>query len=287
MKKTLSIVVALAFVLSFAACGDDSTGDNNSTVNCTDGDGDGYGVGTDCDGADCNDADSLCWNVGDACCNVDCTDADSDGYGVGADCTGADCDDADAACWAGTCCPSIDCADADGDGYGNGADCQGLDCDDSNVSCWNFGDTCCPGDCVDADGDGYGVGTGCSGPDCNDGDVSCNTGTCCPAGNGNAGEACSDPSQCTGITVGTAECLTSLVVLNFPGGYCTGSGCTVGSGCDAAGGVCADLFGYAQYCLKACTNVSECRAGEGYDCAVLPGGAAGDPTYCMPPMGAP
>ncbi len=247
MRKTLSIGVALAFVLSFAACGDDSTGDNNNTVNCTDGDG--------------------------------------DGYGVGADCTGADCDDADVDCWAGTCCPVVDCADADGDGYGNGADCLGLDCNDSDIECW-LG-ACCPGDCTDVDGDGYGVGTGCLGPDCDDADVNCNAGTCCPAGTGEVGEACGDVSQCTGITNGTAECLTSVGgYLNFPGGYCTGSACTVGSACDSGTGTCVDLY-LAQYCLKVCTSATECRTGEGYDCTQMPGGQAGDPMYCMPPTGGP
>ncbi len=284
MRKTLSIGVALAFVLSFAACGDDSTGDNNSTVNCTDADGDGYGVGADCTGADCDDADVDCWEG--TCCTVDCTDADGDGYGVGTGCTGADCDDADVDCWAGTCCPVVDCADADGDGYGNGADCLGLDCNDSDIDCW-LG-ACCPGDCTDVDGDGYGVGTGCLGPDCDDADVNCNTGTCCPAGTGEVGEACSDVSQCTGITNGTAECLTSVGgMLNFPGGYCTGSGCTVGTACDNANGVCVDLFTVMQYCLVECTAASECRQSEGYDCAQLPQAPTTDPMYCMPPTGAP
>ncbi len=282
MRKTMTMMVASLFLLSFAACGDDDTagGNNNNTANCTDLDGDGYGVGADCLGADCNDSDSACYAVGDACCTTtDCTDLDGDGYGVGADCLGADCDDADISCYEGACCG--DCVDVDGDGFGEGTDCQGPDCDDNDVSCWVG--ACCPAPCVDVDGDGYGEGAGCLGPDCNDEDVACNAGACCPAGNGGVGEACGDVSQCTDITSGTPECLTSVGgYFNFPGGYCTGNGCVPGDSCDSDTGVCVDLFGFMQYCLKPCTVPSECREAEGYTCTTLPGGQAGDPTYCIP-----
>jgi len=283
MKRTLTIAMASMLVFSVTACGDDSTGDNNNTVNCTDADGDGYGVGADCAGADCNDADAACWEG--ACCNVDCTDADGDGYGVGVDCMGADCDDTDVACWEGACCG--DCADLDGDGYGNGVDCLGTDCNDSDPLCWVG--ACCGGSCTDADGDTYGVGTDCAGPDCNDNDDQCWTpgDACCPAaGDGNVGDACTDATQCTNVNNGTAECLTSVVVINFPGGYCSGSGCTPGQACDATGNsVCVDLYGYFQYCLVECTAASECRQAEGYDCTQLPQAPVTDPMYCLPAAG--
>jgi hypothetical protein len=285
MKKTMTIVVASMLVFSAAACGDDSTGDNNNTVNCTDADGDGYGVGTDCAGPDCNDADAQCWNVGDACCGgTDCTDADGDGYGVGVDCAGADCDDNDAQCWMGACCG--DCADLDGDGYGNGTDCLGEDCNDSDASCWVG--ACCGTNCTDNDGDTYGIGSDCAGPDCNDADAQCWTpgDACCPTGDALVGDPCGDAGQCIGITDGTVECLTSIAgYLNFPGGYCTGSGCTPGNSCDSASGICVDLMNFLQYCLKPCTDVSDCRQSEGYVCqAASLQPQPGDPTYCIPPM---
>jgi len=287
MRKTVSIVLASAFVLSFAACGDDNVGSNNNTVNCTDADGDGYGVGADCLGADCNDADAQCYTANDACCSASCTDADGDGYGVGTGCLGADCDDTDASCWAGACCTPVDCADLDGDGYGNGTDCLGLDCNDSDASCWVG--ACCGGPCTDADGDGYGVGSGCLGPDCDESDAACNAGACCPAGTGDVGEACGDLSQCTGVNNGTVECLTSVAgYLNFPGGYCTGSACTVGQACDGTGNsICVDLYTFFQYCLVTCTAPSDCRETEGYDCTQLPQAPVTDPSYCLPPIGGP
>lgn len=288
MTKTLTIVVASMLVFSVSACGDDSAGGNNNTVNCTDVDGDGYGVGADCLGADCNDADVACWEG--ACCTADCTDVDGDGYGVGVDCLGPDCDDADVSCWEGACCTTVDCADLDGDGYGNGADCIGPDCNDSDPNC-HVG-ACCGGNCTDADGDTYGVGVDCAGPDCNDADAACWTpgDACCPQpGNGNVGEACTDVSQCTGITDGTAECLTDVFgVINFPGGYCTGSGCTPGNSCDNDTGICVDIMGLLQYCLKPCTDVSQCRGNEGYVCqAAAYQPQPGDPTYCVPPFSGP
>ena len=105
-------------------------------------------------------------------------------------------------------------------------------------------------------------------------------------GNGVVGDPCADVGQCGGIVGGLpTECLTSLMsFITFPGGYCTAA-CTAGDPdpCADSGGVCLNVT-IASYCVKPCTDVSECRGGEGYTCTANPMGG-GTETYCLPPMG--
>ena len=187
---------------------------------CEDADSDGYGVGIDCDGADCDDAASACTTT---CVDLDadglwdckdpCLDPDGDGYGVGPGCVGPDCDEANAAC--NDDCADHDgdggpdckdsCIDVDGDGYGVGVGCQGPDCDDSLAACTtdcttdadDDGLADCADDCLDGDGDGYGIGAGCNGPDCDDGTATCAT-DCTTDANGNGVIDCAD-SGCVDV----------------------------------------------------------------------------------------
>jgi len=206
--------------------------------------------------------------IDDLTCAADCQSYCGDGIVNGA--IGEECDYPD---MAGANCTTL--------GFSSGV----LICDSGCA----YDTSNCSTNCTDGDGHGYGVGAGCLGPDCNDADAACNVGACCPAGNGMVGEACGDVSQCTDITDGTAECLTNIFgVITFPGGYCTGSSCTVGNSCDSGTGICVDIMGFASYCLKPCTDVSECRGAEGYVCqAAASQPQPGDPTYCIPPFGGP
>lgn len=104
--------------------------------------------------------------------------------------------------------------------------------------------------------------------------------------NGVVGDPCVGPSECGGITGGTVECMTTLLMmLNFNGGYCTASGCSGVSPdpCAAAGGVCVDMM-MMSYCFKPCMDATECRQADGYECKELPIMGDGN-TYCLPGMG--
>lgn len=151
--KRFGLIALLALALPMAACGDDDGGKN-----CTDGDGDGYGVGADCLGTDCDDADPAAFTELQAY-----PDADGDGhYATTADtlCTdgstipathsataGDDCDDADADAYQ----ELQGYADNDGDGMSAATaiaetlctgdtlpsgyvDAVGTDCDDTDAS---------------------------------------------------------------------------------------------------------------------------------------------------------
>jgi hypothetical protein len=105
--------------------------------------------------------------------------------------------------------------------------------------------------------------------------------------NGVVGDPCTDTNQCGGVGGGlTAECITVLfTILTFPGGYCTAA-CTPGTPdpCAASGGVCYDPGMGSGYCLKSCTDSSQCREAETYTCSNPLGGAD---LYCLPPIGMP
>lgn len=210
---------------------------------------------------------------------------------------GENCDDGNAVDDL-TC--SADCQDFCGDGVHNanlGEACDGGDLGGSSCSSEGFhggGSVTCDAtcvvdtsacilDCLDNDSDGYGIGVDCIDTDCNDWDNQCwNAGdACCPVGTGLAGDPCTDVSQCTGILAGTPQCLTTVFIITFPNGYCTGTSCTLGSPCDAANGVCVDISGYAQYCLKPCTVTTDCRHTEGYVCSTVSG--SNPNTFCVTP----
>lgn len=103
-------------------------------------------------------------------------------------------------------------------------------------------------------------------------------------GNGRVGDACSAPEDCSGISGLEAQCMTNLgEIVQLPGGYCTAT-CTAGTPdpCDPSGGVCVNVM-VGSYCLKPCTNASECREPD-YTCSALLIGE-NSATYCIPPMG--
>jgi hypothetical protein len=185
-------VIIVAFGL--AGCSDDP-------ADCVDGDGDGYGVGSDCRGADCDDADPA----------VHATIAgypDADGDGINASTAmdlcepmlptgysataGTDCADDDPDVWD----PAVGYVDADLDGYGVGQAvdlCIGevypaghsavsTDCDDTDADAWEMmlGFTDEDGDGVIGDLDSAVCGNGLTfpagwqaeaGDDCDDRDL--------------------------------------------------------------------------------------------------------------------
>jgi len=127
---------------------------------CTDNDGDGYGMGSGCQGQDCDDSNPACQS-GECC--FDCIDVDGDGYGIGPACLGPDEDDGDYSCQ-NYCLLGDD--DKDYDGYGRGQ-MPKQDCDNTDPDCWE-GECCLR--CIDIDGDYYGLGEDCLGPDCWEGE---------------------------------------------------------------------------------------------------------------------
>jgi hypothetical protein len=97
---------------------------------------------------------------------------------------------------------------------------------------------------------------------------------------GTTGAACTMASDCCGVPVGY-DCMTDLFsgYITFPGGYCSSQACTSNADCgpDAE---CLDVMGFIQFCLRTCTDSSECRESEGYSCSELP--YIGGGPYCIP-----
>jgi hypothetical protein len=101
----------------------------------------------------------------------------------------------------------------------------------------------------------------------------------------NTGAACTSAAQCTGLN---AQCLTQFTnvpvvgTLGFPGGYCS-SDCGPAGDC-GADGYCLDgsAFGMPTLCTKKCTQASECRTGEGYQCTNIFG--VFPQTMCFPSL---
>ncbi|MFH1437258.1 MAG: hypothetical protein ABIJ56_16235 [Pseudomonadota bacterium] len=97
-------------------------------------------------------------------------------------------------------------------------------------------------------------------------------------GEGVVGDSCDSADDCQGFPAVAKECLTDIAgYFEFPGGYCTAT-CTSAGECgpDAE---CADLM-FMSYCLKTCDDPSDCRAGEGYICDMIP--ILGGGPYCIP-----
>lgn len=117
------------------------------------------------------------------------------------------------------------------------------------------------------------------------------------AGGGAApfGGMCSKDADCSGTG---ARCLTNVLSLPIPGGYCTAScktdrQCGTGAACPFAAMVdLAKSFlpdaGFVEslsVCMKKCTSATDCRAG--YGCTALPSVPflpASSGKFCMPPM---
>ncbi len=88
-------------------------------------------------------------------------------------------------------------------------------------------------------------------------------------GNGKIGDPCTAPSDCEAPTNLQAKCLTDLMgMVQLPGGYCTASCTPPGQNepdpC-APDGVCYGVQ-FMGYCLKPCTDDTDCRQDEGYVC---------------------
>ena len=89
----------------------------------------------------------------------------------------------------------------------------------------------------------------------------------------NTGEPCTVDGDCTGPG---GACWTSLSItipspleLSMPGGYCSSSCDGADPESCGAGAWCLDAspYGGPILCVKTCTDSSECRVSEGYDCA--------------------
>jgi hypothetical protein len=118
-----------------------------------------------------------------------------------------------------------------------------------------------------------------------------------PRGGGALGSACSAASDCTGAN---AKCVTQLLILPIPGGYCSSS-CANDRQCGTAGACpfaaaagLAKLFlpdagalaDSASVCVKKCSTAADCR--EGYVCQALPQIPlilTSTAKFCIPPIG--
>ncbi len=187
---------------------------------CVDLDKDNYGVGSGCNGTDCQEG-----GAGGASCNVDCgTNIDPDAI--------PDCRDS--------------CIDIDGDGHGPGGGCPNgnTDCQETgtdpqlcNVDCSSSdpaddGGTPipdCRDDCVDADQDGHGPGGACP-----DGEIDCQeTGTDPELCNVDCSSA--DPADDGGTPI--PDCRDDCVDPDNDGKG-VGTGCA-GTDCDETSTSCA------------------------------------------------
>ena len=109
------------------------------------------------------------------------------------------------------------------------------------------------------------------------------------------GGTCSNNADCTGTG---ARCLTSVLSVPIPGGYCTAT-CKTDSQC-GANAACpfaamvelarnflpdAGITDSLSVCMKKCTSASDCRSG--YACNAMPSiplAPAIKGKFCMPPV---
>jgi hypothetical protein len=104
-----------------------------------------------------------------------------------------------------------------------------------------------------------------------------------PPANGVVGDPCVTAAQCGGVPATDKQCLTSLFVVTFEGGYCSAV-CTTDADCDASIAKCVNAY-VASYCLQTCDSAADCRTDENYGCAELPMGMDPGTTYCIPNIG--
>jgi hypothetical protein len=95
------------------------------------------------------------------------------------------------------------------------------------------------------------------------------------------GSACTKTEECTA----GGNCLTNvnlqIVQLDFPKGYCSKMGCMSDGDCPSGSG----CLGLTSTCLKTCTNNTQCRSADGYQCSAPPLGGlqgGGNAQYCLP-----
>jgi hypothetical protein len=92
------------------------------------------------------------------------------------------------------------------------------------------------------------------------------------------GGPCMSAENCVPPPGLTSFCLTSILIFQFPGGYCTAQCSAPGEcGTDAE---CVDLS-IIRYCVRKCSGPSDCRIDEGYTCNTIPY-ITDTNTYCIP-----
>ncbi len=95
---------------------------------------------------------------------------------------------------------------------------------------------------------------------------------------GVVGDGCVSDEDCGGVPSTSSYCMTDIGgYIPFPGGYCSAS-CTTNDEC-GPGGFCLNVY-IMSFCLKECDDGSDCREGEGYECAEPP--YIGGGPYCIP-----
>jgi hypothetical protein len=101
-------------------------------------------------------------------------------------------------------------------------------------------------------------------------------------GDGRVGEACEANTDCGGIPSSAPNCMTDIMgYVEFPGGYCSAD-CTSDSDCgDTDEGTCINAY-IMTLCLKNCTESSQCRTDEDYECGELPSILGIEGTFCLP-----
>jgi len=163
-----------------------------------------------------------------------------------------------------------------GDCTFNEAPCAAVGrCGDDAIQA-EFGEHC---DGTDLDGrtcalEGFRAGELACAPDCGGLDLRACT-------NGQVGEACATETDCQSIDPPLVPmCLTTAAGITFPFGYCTAM-CDSGAEpdpCVVSGGSCEEVQPGYRFCLKPCTNSSQCRAPD-YVCAPY---AGLEGTWCVP-----
>lgn len=92
-----------------------------------------------------------------------------------------------------------------------------------------------------------------------------------PSGAVGIGAACENDGDCDGLSCETG--------FQYPGGYCTITGCSDDADC-GSGAFCQSFFGLGATCIQRCESSAECR--EGYACQ---GGLGGQPRGCTASFG--
>ena len=103
-------------------------------------------------------------------------------------------------------------------------------------------------------------------------------------GDGGFGDPCTGVGDCGGVSSTSVECVEEITqgtaTILFPGGYCTAT-CFEAGDC-GTGATCSGFAPGELICLKECTDVSDCRETEGYECRDRLGSTE---TFCQPPRG--
>ncbi len=103
-------------------------------------------------------------------------------------------------------------------------------------------------------------------------------------GTGVVGDSCATQDDCGGIPSASPNCMTDIYgMITFPNGYCSAD-CITDADC-GAGSTCFDVMGFMQFCMKDCTDRTDCREDEGYSCSEVP--YIGGGPFCLPAIDIP